>query len=161
MKTLIIVATLVSSAAFASACSSNTTPDPVPSTGGNTDKTGTPPTDPTTAPPAGTTPGTTTPPAAATPTAPTIQTVEKMQGALHVMWMNPTPACDTVEGERQATMPDGTIMEKYKVVFTVPGEADNKHDTSATDAMTYSYRLRCKTGTVYSGYSNVVAGNPK
>lgn len=161
MKTLIIAATLVT-AALASACSSNSTPDPVPSTGTGTDKTGTPATDPTTAPPADTTPGgTTTPPVAAAPKAPTIDTVAKMQGALHVMWTNPTPACDTVEGERQATMPDGTIMEKYKVVFTVPGEADNKHDTSATDAMTYSYRLRCKTGTVYSTYSNVVTGNPK
>ena len=158
MKTLIIVATLVS-AGLAAACSSST-PDPVPSTGTGT--TGTPATDPTTAPPADTAPGggTTTPPVAAAPKAPTIQTVAKMQGALHVMWTNPTPACDTVEGERQATMPDGTIMEKYKVVFSVPGEADNKHDTSATDAMTYSYRLRCKTGTVYSTYSNVVAGNP-
>ncbi len=158
MKTLIIAAMLVS-AALASACSS-TTPDPVPTTGSGT--TGAPTTDPTTAPPADTTPagGTTTPPVAAAPKAPKIQTVAKMQGALHVMWTNPTPACDSVEGERQATMPDGTIMEKYKVVFTVPGEADNKHDISATDAMTYSYRLRCKTGTVYSSYSNVVAGNP-
>lgn len=162
--TLASLAVLVTAGAVSvSACSSNSTPDPVPGTGTGTgtDKTGTPATDPTTAPPADTTPGTTTPPAAAAPKAPTLMTVAKMQGALHVMWTNPTPACDTVEGERQATMPDGTIMEKYKVVFTVPGEADNKHDTSATDAMTYSYRLRCKTGTVYSTYSNVVAGNPK
>ena len=159
MKTLIIVATLVT-AALATACSSSTS-DPVPSTGGNTDKTGTPTADPTTAPPAATTPpGTTTPPVAAAPKAPTLMTVEKMQGALHVMWTNPTPACDTVEGERQATMPDGTLMEKYKVVFSVPGEADNKHDTTATDAMNYSYRLRCKTGSVYSPYSNEVVGNP-
>ena len=159
MKTLSIAA-MLASAALVTACSSST-PDPVPTTGTGT--TGTPATDPTTAPPADTAPAggtTTTPPAAAAPKAPTLQTVAKMQGALHVMWTNPTPACDSVEGERQATMPDGTIMEKYKVVFTVPGEADNKHDISATDAMTYSYRLRCKTGTVYSSYSNVVAGNP-
>lgn len=155
MKTLIIAATLVT-AAFASACSSNTT-DPVPGTGTGTGQTGTPATDPTTAPPA----DTTTPPAAAAPKAPTIDDVAKMQGALHVMWTNPTPACDMVEGERQATMSDGSIMEKYKVVFTVPGEADNKHDMTATDAMTYSYRLRCKVGTVYSPYSNVATGNPK
>jgi hypothetical protein len=154
MKTLLIAVTLVT-AAFTGACSSSTS-DPVPSTGA--EKTGTPAPDPTTAPPAATT---TAPPAAAAPKAPTLDTVAKMDGALHVMWTNPTPACDTVEGERQATMPDGSVMEKYKVVFTVPGEADNKHDTSATDAMTYSYRLRCKVGAVYSMYSNVVAGNPK
>ena len=160
MKTLIIVAALVSATA-ATACSSSTA-DPAPTTGTGT--TGTPATEPTTAPPADTTPAggtTTTPPAAAAPKAPTIQTVAKMQGALHVMWANPTPACDTVEGERQATMADGTVMEKYKVVFTVPGEADNKHDTSATAAMTYSYRLRCKVGTAFSSYSNEKSGSPK
>ncbi len=153
MKTLIIAVTLVITV-FASACSSSTT-DPVPSNG----KTGTPSPDPTTTPPA----DTTTPPDTkpATPKAPTVDSVAKMQGALHVMWTNPTPACDTVEGERQATMSDGSVMEKYKLVFTVPGEADNKHDTSATSAMTYSYRLRCKVGTVYSPYSNVLTGNPK
>lgn len=155
MKTHLVAAALVT-ASFAIACSSTTT-----SPGPGTEKTGTPTPDPTSTAPSDTTSGGTTPPAAAAPKAPTVDSVEKMQGALHVMWTNPTPACDTVEGERQATMSDGSVMEKYKVVFTVPGEADNKHDTSATDAMTYSYRLRCKVGTTYSEYSNVKAGSPK
>jgi hypothetical protein len=155
MKTLIIAATLVT-AALASGCSSNTTQDPVPTPG---TKTETPAPAPTT--PADTAPGGTTTPPAVTPKAPTIDGIMKMAGALHVMWTNPTPACDTIEGERQATMADGSIMEKYKVVFTVPGEADNKHDTTATDAMTYSYRLRCKKGGTYSAYSNEMTGKPK
>jgi hypothetical protein len=155
MKTLIVAATLVT-AALSSGCSSSTTQDPVPGT-----KTETPAPTPTTGTPADTTSGGTTTPPAATPKAPTIDGVMKMQGALHVTWTNPAPACDTVEGERQAKMADGSIMEKYKVVFTVPGEADNKHDTTATDAMTYSYRLRCKKGDAYSAYSNEMTGTPK
>ena len=155
MKLLVIAAMFVT-AASVMGCSSSTS-NPVPSTGTGTDKTGTPAPDPTTPPPT----DTTTLPVAAVPKAPTIDTVAQMQGALHVMWTNPTPACETIEGERQATMSDGSVMEKYKVAFTVPGEADNKHDTTATDAMTYSYRLRCKTGSQYSAYSNVVAGTPK
>ena len=155
MKLLIVAAALVT-ASFAIACSSTTT-----SPGPGTDKTGTPTPEPTTTATGDTTSGGTPAPAAAAPKAPTVDGVAKMQGALHVMWTNPTPACDSIEGERQATMSDGTVHEKYKVVFTVPGEADNKHDTSATDAMTYSYRLRCKVGAAYSDYSNVKAGSPK
>ncbi len=34
-------------------------------------------------------------------------------------------------------------------------------DPSATAAMTYSYRLRCKKGATYSPYSNEVSGSPK
>jgi hypothetical protein len=90
-----------------------------------------------------------------------INTVEKMDGVLHVMWTNNEASCDSVEGERQAQMADGSIMEKYKVIFTVPGDATNKMDSSATDDMTYTYRLRCKKGTSYSDYSNTMAGNPK
>lgn len=93
--------------------------------------------------------------------APTLDAVEKMAGALHVMWANPKTACDKIEGERQAKMADGTVHEAYKVVFTVAGEADNKHDTTATDDMSYTYRLRCKKGEAYSPYSNEKSGNPK
>lgn len=91
---------------------------------------------------------------------PTITAVNKMMGALHVKWTNPDPECENIEIERQAEMPDGTIHEKYEVVFTVPGTADNKHDTTATDDMKYSYRLRCKNGSKYSSYSDVKSGNP-
>lgn len=91
--------------------------------------------------------------------APKIDMVEKMMGALHVMWTNNETSCDSIELERQATM--GTMVhEKYKVIVSLPGEADNKHDTTATEDMTYSYRLRCKKGADYSPYSNEMSGNP-
>ena len=92
--------------------------------------------------------------------APSLESVEKMGTGLHVVWKNNEPECDAIELERQAQMPDGSIMEKYKVAFTLPGEADNKHDTSASADMKYTYRLRCKKGTTYSDYSNEVSGNP-
>jgi hypothetical protein len=130
MKTISYAAVLLLAAA-AAACSSSTvqTPDPGPGTAGTPTSMPAPTTDP---------PADSTPPAVAAPVtlkAPTIDKVMKMQGALHVQWTNVQADCDSVEGERQAQMPDGTIMEKYKVAFTVPGEADNKHDVSATDAM--------------------------
>jgi hypothetical protein len=154
MKSISYAAVLLLAAA-AAACSSTTekTPDPTPGPAA----TGTATTAPTTDPPA----GTMTPPAPVALKAPTIDKVMKMQGALHVEWTNVDTSCDSVEGEREANMPDGTLMEKYKVVFTVPGEADNKHDTSATDNMKYTYKLRCKKGTTYSPYSNEMSGNPQ
>lgn len=97
---------------------------------------------------------------ATAPKAPKIDEVAKMTGALHVMWTNNETGCDAVEGERQAQMADGSIMEKYKVAFTVPGDVDNKHDTTATEDMKYTYRLRCKKGTTYSDYSNEMSANP-
>lgn len=95
------------------------------------------------------------------PSPPKIEHVAKMTGSLHVTWTNPTTRCDDIEGERKAEMSDGTVHEPYKVVFTVPGSADNKHDTSATADMKYTYRLRCKAGSAYSEYSNEMSGNPK
>jgi hypothetical protein len=95
------------------------------------------------------------------PRPPTVDEVAKMDGSLHVTWKNADSSCDSVEGERQAKMADGSIMEKYKVVFTVPGDVDNKHDTSASDDMEYTYRLRCKKGATYSPYSNELSKNPK
>lgn len=81
-----------------------------------------------------------------------------MMGYLHVQWTNPSVACESVEGERMAQMSDGTMMEEYKVVFTVPGTVDNKMDPSATEDMKYTYRIRCK-GT--SKYSETMSANPK
>jgi hypothetical protein len=97
---------------------------------------------------------------AAAPKAPTLDQVAKMSGGLHVMWTNPADGCDSVEGERKATMAGGIVHEEYKVAFTVPGEADNKHDVTATDDMDYAYRLRCKKGDKYSPYSNEMTKNP-
>ena len=124
MKTLIIAVALVTTV-FASACSSNTT-DPTPSTGTGTG-TGTPTTDPTTSPPADTTTPPDTTPAAPTVKAPKIDEIMKMAGALHVSWTNAEPSCDSIELERK------TATVAYKVVATLPGEADNKHDTTGNE----------------------------
>lgn len=157
MKTISITATLLASA-LAIGCSSSTTKDPGPGTSSTSGAPAPTGTVADTTPPDGTTSGA---PAPVTVKPPSIDTVAKMMGALHVMWTNAEASCETIEGERQAQMTDGTIMEKYKVVFSVSGEADNKHDTSATAAMKYTYRLRCKKGTAYSAYSNEMSGSPK
>lgn len=84
-----------------------------------------------------------------------------MNGVLHVRWTLPSTKCDAIEGERKATMMNGAEMEKYKVLFSVAGDVDNKMDTAATDDMKYTYRLRCKVGSAYSPYSSEVGENPK
>lgn len=85
---------------------------------------------------------------------PKITEVMKMMGSLHVMWDLPKATCDNVLLERK----DGTA--EFKVVYTLPGAADNKHDASATGDMTYTYRARCKVGAEYTEYSNEMGGNP-
>lgn len=98
--------------------------------------------------------------AAATLKAPKIDQVNKMMGALHVIWTNQETTCDSIVGERKAEMA-GAVHEPYKELFTVPGEADNKHETTATDTqMKYTYRLRCKKGDAFSAYSNELGGTP-
>lgn len=97
----------------------------------------------------------------ATLKAPKIDEVNKMMGTLHVIWTNQETTCESVVGERKAEMSDGTVHEQYKEVFTVPGEADNKHETTATETtMKYTYRLRCKKGDAFSEYSNELGGTP-
>lgn len=105
--------------------------------------------------------GTSGAPATEAPLAPKLDQVAQMANVLHVMWTIPTTKCDSIEGERQAQMPDGTVMEKYKVAFTVAGDVDNKMDTGATAQMKYTYRLRCKVAASYSPYSNEASGTPK
>lgn len=87
--------------------------------------------------------------------------VKKMANVLHLTWTLPTTTCENVEAERKAEMMDGTIMEQYKVVFTISGTMDNKMEGTATEDMKYTYRLRCKSGSQYSKYSNEMSGNPK
>lgn len=94
-------------------------------------------------------------PGTAAPLAPTLTELMPMTGALHVMWTNNEPACDTIEGERKSP------TEDFKVVFSVPGEADNKHDGTATEPVEYTYRLRCKKGDQVSPYSAEMTGKPK
>ncbi len=105
--------------------------------------------------------GTSGTPAAEAPLAPKLDQVAQMAKVLHVMWTNPATKCDSIEGERQAQMPDGTVMEKYKVAFTVAGDIDNKMDTGAAEQMKYTYRLRCKVKSTYSPYSNEAGETPK
>jgi hypothetical protein len=88
--------------------------------------------------------------------APVIDMVMPMAPAgLHVSWTNAQSDCDEVEGERKSA------SEPYAVVFTVPGEADNEHDASATQLIEYTYRLRCHKGSDYSPYSNEMSGTPE
>ena len=84
--------------------------------------------------------------------APVIEAVMPMEGVLHVAWQNAQPDCDSVEGERKPASGD------YTMAFSVPGNVDNKMDTGATPAGSYSYRLRCKKGTAFSPYSNEMSG---
>lgn len=87
--------------------------------------------------------------------APVLMEVTPMSSALHLSWTNAQPDCDSIEGERMM-MGRGS----YESAFSVPGSVDNKMDTSATEDMTYMYRLRCKKGGTASPYSNEMSGNP-
>jgi PBP1b-binding outer membrane lipoprotein LpoB len=147
MKTLTITAVLFS-AALAMGCSSSETQNPVPSTG---TPAGTATPAPSDTPPADPAPVDTTPAVKS----PTIQEIMKMAGALHVTWTNAEASCDAIELERK------TATAAYKVVATLPGEADNKHDGTATAATMYTYRVRCKKAAAYSEYSNEMSASPK
>ncbi len=144
-----VTAALITALALSSAigCSSSESKDPGPGTAGTS----------TTPAPTTTAPDDTTPPADTTPTppkAPTMDGIMKMHGALHVSWTNAEPSCTAVELERK------TATAAWKVVYTLPGEADNKHDATATAATMYTYRARCKKATTYSAYSNEKSATP-
>lgn len=130
-------------------CSSSETKDPGPGTAG----TATTPAPTTTVPDDGTPPPDTTPATTALK-APTLDGIMKMHGALHVSWTNEDTTCTAVELERK------TATVAWKMVYSLPGEADNKHDANATDATMYTYRVRCKKGTDYSPYSNEKSATP-
>lgn len=83
-----------------------------------------------------------------------LKSVEKMDGALMLYWMNMEAGCTTVEGERK----EGSGA--FAPVFSVPGEVDNKHDTTATKDEKYTYRLRCLKESTASAYSGEVSMNP-
>lgn len=91
---------------------------------------------------------------ASEPQAPQLRSVEKMDGALMVRWTNVQTDCSMIEGERKAGTGD------FAVVFTVPGEVNNKHDAAATSDTTYTYRLRCMKGAASSPYSAEMSMNP-
>jgi hypothetical protein len=87
--------------------------------------------------------------------APMLMEVAPMEGALHLAWMNMQKDCDSVEAERKMEH-----QTSYDLAFSVPGSVDNKMDTSATDNMMFTYRMRCKKGSTYSSYSNEMSANP-
>ena len=86
--------------------------------------------------------------------APMMESVQKMGGALMVAWMNMDAGCSAIEGERK----DGAGA--FVLSFSLPGDAESKHDTAASGDMTYVYRLRCKKGNSYSPYSDEMGMNP-
>jgi hypothetical protein len=69
-----------------------------------------------------------------------------MAGGLHVFWKLGATPCDEIQLERKSG------EEPFKLVATVPGTVDNKHDGTATKG-SYTYRLRCKAGSALSAYS--------
>lgn len=97
----------------------------------------------------------------ATPKAPRMEEAIKMAGSLHVTWVNEEPACDGVELERRTTSPAGQVVADFAVVYRLPGAVDNKHDGTATEDATYTYRARCVKAGQTSPYSNEVSANPK
>lgn len=92
--------------------------------------------------------------------APRLVAAEKMVGSLHVSWTNPSGECDAIELERKSTALDGRVIADFALLYTLPGVADNKHDATATEDQTYTYRARCRKSERYSDYSNEVAANP-
>ena len=54
-----------------------------------------------------------------------------------------------------------TATVAYEVVATLPGEADNTHDVTATSATMYTYRVRSKKAAACSEYSNEMSASPK
>ena len=147
MKIARSAALLLLAAVLAVGCSSTDSKDPGP---------GTPAPAATTAPsaPADPAPTPVDTPAPAAVKAPTIDRIMKMGGALHVTWTNAEPACEAIEFERK------TATVAYKVVAKLPGEADNKHDATATEAVMYTYRVRCRKAATYSAYSNEKSATP-
>lgn len=92
----------------------------------------------------------------ALPDAPILDEVAPMHGGLHVFWTNVALDCDAVEGEHK------TSTTEFVNFFSVPGTIDNEMDDIATDAAeTYTYRVRCKRGEVYSAYSNEISNSPE
>lgn len=88
------------------------------------------------------------------PEAPMIKSVEPLEGALHVMWMNMTKDCDKIELLRSK---DGGA---YAVAYTLTGAADSQHDTQAKPPGKYCYEARCIKGGQTSPDSDPLCGKP-
>jgi len=86
--------------------------------------------------------------------APTIKTVEPLEGALHVAWTNNTPDCEKVELDRNK---DGGA---YAKAYTLTGTATSQHDMQAVPPGMYCYKARCLKGAETSPDSNEKCGTP-
>ena len=88
------------------------------------------------------------------PEAPMIKSVEPLEGALHVMWMNMTKDCDKVVLLRSKDGGD------YAIAYTLSGAADSQHDTMAIAPGEYCYKARCIKGDQTSPDSDPKCGKP-
>ena len=88
------------------------------------------------------------------PEAPMIESVEPLEGGLHVMWMNMTTDCNKVVLLRSK---DGG---EYAVAYTLTGSADSQHDAQATAPGEYCYKARCIKGDQTSPDSDAKCGSP-
>lgn len=85
---------------------------------------------------------------------PMIESVEPLEGGLHVMWMNMTKDCDKVVLLRNK---DGGT---FSIAYTLAGAADSQHDAQATAPGTYCYKGRCLKGSNASADSEEKCGTP-
>ena len=85
---------------------------------------------------------------------PMIESVEPLEGGLHVMWMNKTKDCDKIVLLRNK---DGGA---FTVAYTLNGAADSQHDGQATAPGTYCYKGRCVKGSDTSPDSEEKCGTP-
>lgn len=89
------------------------------------------------------------------PATPTVVSVAKMGGALHVTWKLNNTGLTGVELWRKKDA--GT----YSKVVSVPGTATSYHDTSANAAgATYCFQVKAIKGDMTSDASNEMCGTP-
>ena len=86
--------------------------------------------------------------------APMIKSVEPLEGALHVMWMNVTMDCDKIELWRKHD------AGAYAVAYTLNGSATSQHDMQAVPPGMYCYKARCLKGAQASPDSSEMCGTP-
>ena len=88
------------------------------------------------------------------PATPQVVAVVKMAGTLHVTWKLNDTGLASVALHRNK---DGGPFDK---VTTLPGTATAQHDTSATAAGTYCYKVITSRNGVDSDASNESCGSP-
>ena len=83
-----------------------------------------------------------------------IESVEPLEGGLHVMWKNVTKNCDKVELLRNKDA--GT----FTIAYTLTGAADSQHDARVTPPGTYCNKARCVKGSSASPDSEEKCATP-